>query len=252
MKDREDSAVDRTMAILSWLSTDRPDATVPRLCSELDIPRASAYRILQTLRAWEAIEYNPKTKFLQLGPKLLEFARAYRQNADLPRIARPYLTKLRDETGDTVSLNIVTGCERICIEEVRSVHRLNWWTPPGTRGPLYAGATGKVLLAFMQPERLREIAQSIEMKPLTPTTPTSWEQVVGQLEQIRRDGYYICGGEIAQGVIGLAVPILDKEGYTVAAITLSVPLVRWQTESAQEYIPLIRKAARSISEAYLG
>ncbi len=248
----KDSAVDRAISILVWLGANPSSPTVAQMCENLNVPKASAYRILHTLRSWELIEFNSQTKLLQLGPRLLDLARAYSQSADLPKIALPYLTRLRDQTGDTTSLNIVLGNERICIQEARSIHQLNWSVPPGTRGPLYAGSTGKAILAFMRPEKLREIKSSLELKQLTPATPTSWSTLTLQFEQIRKDGYCVSISEIAHGVAGLAAPILDKDGFSIGSINLSVPLVRWSEESVETYPLLIKDAARSISRAYLG
>jgi DNA-binding IclR family transcriptional regulator len=252
MEKRDDSAVDRAVSILVWLGTDPSTRTVSHLCSELDIPIASAYRILHALRAWELIEFDSQSRVLKLGPRLLDLARAYRQTADLPRIALPYLTQLRDQTGDTTSLNIVLGNERICIEEARSVHQLNWSVPPGTRGPLYAGSTGKTILAFMRPEKLRQIRPALKLKQLTSSTPTNWDDIVAQFEKIKRDGYCASVSEVGEGVAGMAAPILDREGYSVGSINLSIPLVRWSQESLRRFIPLVKSAADSISREYGG
>jgi DNA-binding IclR family transcriptional regulator len=240
------------MAILHWLSAGPRAASVAEISTELDIPKATAYRIINDLKEWDVVEYDAQTRLYALGPRLLEFSAAYSKSTSLTEIARPHLTRLRDKTGETVSLNILLKHERICAYEARSVHGLHWSVPPGARGPLYAGSTGKAILAYMHPEKLVELQETLELEPLTPTTPTDWDRILSELEEVRTFGYCSTIGEVTPGVAGLAVPILDENGYSIGAINLSAPLVRWDDDTLQEYIPLIRDAAVAISNEYRG
>jgi DNA-binding IclR family transcriptional regulator len=225
-------------------------ASVAELSTELDIPKATAYRIINDLREWDVVEYDAQTRLYALGPGLLEFSAAYSKSTSLTEIARPHLARLRDKTGETVSLNILLKHERICVYEARSIHGLHWSVPPGTRGPLYAGSTSKAILAYMHPEKLLEVKETLELEPLTPATPTSWEIILGELEQVRILGYCSTLGEVTPGVAGLAAPILDENGYSIGSINLSAPLVRWDDETLQEYAPLVKDAAATISNEH--
>lgn len=240
------------MAILHWFSTDHQTATVKELSTQLDIPKATVYRIINDLKEWRVIEYDARAKGYRLGPRLLEFSRAYSQSTSLTEIARPYVTKLRDRTGETVSLNIVLANERICIKEARSIHALNWSVPLGTRGPLYAGSTGKAILAFMNPEELQTIRETLELKSITPVTPTDWDTLEAEFEEIRDQGYCTSEAEVTPGVGGLAAPLLNERGHSFGSINLSAPLVRWEKESVERYVPLVKETARAISREYGG
>ena len=244
------SAVGRAMAILYWFSPERQEATVAQLSSDLGIPPATTYRIVRDLKDWGMIDYDPLTKKNRLGPMVLNFAKVYSQSTTLVKIAHPYMQELRDQTGETVSLNVVIDNERICIDEVRSIHGLHWSVPPGTRGPLYAGSTGKAILAYMEPAQLCRIQETLELKPLTPITPTDWETIHADLDKVRRQGYSVTVGEAGPGVGGCAAPILDEDDHSAGAINLSAPLIRWTDENVERYKVLVRETAMKISRAY--
>ncbi len=252
MRKNTGSAVARVFDILSWFSDERPTGTVTQLSTQLRIPKATTYRILSDSRKASVVEYDSQTKLYRLGPRVLEFSRTYSQSTNLVKIARPYVTELRDKSGETVSLNVMLRHERICVEEARSLHQLHWSVPPGTRGPLYAGSGGKVILAFIDPKKLMAIKAAIDLKPLTPDTPTDWNRLADEFEQIREVGYCLAIGEVGEGVGGLAAPILDENGFSVASINISGPLLRWSPQVARTYIPLIKEYSQAISKLYQG
>jgi DNA-binding IclR family transcriptional regulator len=241
------STLSRALAILDWYAEDHAAATAAELSSQLDIPRATLYRILNELKQWDLIVYDPDRKAYLLGPRVLNFARSYSRGSNLLQIARPVILELRDRTGETASLHIVFNNERLCVDEVPSQHALHWSVPQGRRGPLYAGAAGTVLLAFLPGDRLEAYKGTIDLKILGRNSVETWDQLLRKLDKIRNVGYAISSEEHFDGVGGIAAPILDEVGVAIASITVSAPLVRWKKENIASYIPLLIQGAKDIS-----
>jgi DNA-binding IclR family transcriptional regulator len=252
MKKPKASSVSRAIAILSMLSKYKETVSVAEITERLNIPRATAYRIVGELESLNVLIYNPDTKRYKLGSRVLEFARGFNQSTSLIQIADPEMIKVRNLTGETISLNIPRNGERISIHEVRSQHALCWTVPPGTYGPLYAGSTGKAILAFMRPEEFDRVKKLIRLVPLTLHTPTDWETIDNQLKLVREQGYSITVGEVTEGTAGIAAPILDADGFCVASLNLSTPLPRWNKKVALKFTPLVIEAAKKISHDYHG
>jgi IclR family transcriptional regulator, KDG regulon repressor len=241
------SALSRGLAILNYFDVEHNFAKASELSSQFGIPRASLHRILNELMSCGLIDYSPRTKLYSLSPKILEFTRSFYRSSNLIQIARPFISKIQEETSETASMHIIIEDERICVEEVPSRHNLHWSVPPGRRGPLYAGAAGTVLLAFMNPIRMHEILEEIKIKPLARNTPSSVEELLGKISVIRDLGYAISEEEHYDGVAGIAAPVLDENGNSIASITVSVPMVRWNDKFASLYVPLIVESSHSVS-----
>lgn len=242
------SSISRALAILSWFDTEHVFARASELSTQLDIPRATLHRILNELVSWDLIEYSPSLRTYSLGPHILELARTFNRSSDLLQTARPYIAKVRDETGETASLQIIIGDERICVEEAPSYHSLHWSVPPGRRGPLYAGAAGTVLLAYMQPDKLEAYLKTIELKHMAKNSPNSKEELLARLRKIREVGYAISAEENYSGVVGIAAPVLDEAGFAIASVTVSTPFDRWTEESEAAYLATVKRAADTISD----
>lgn len=242
------SSISRALVILDWFDTEHVFARASELSTQLDIPRATLHRILNELISWDLIEYSPSLRAYALGPHILELARTFSRSSDLLQTARPYIAKVRNETGETASLQILIGDERICVEEAPSYHSLHWSVPPGRRGPLYAGAAGTVLLAYMQPDKLQAYMKTIELRHMAKNSPASIEELQARLQKIREVGHAISAEENYSGVVGIAAPVLDEAGFAIASVTVSIPFDRWTEESAATYLVTVKKAADTISD----
>ena len=246
------SAISRAIAIIDWISSCKDgSASVLEMASKLKIPRASAYRIVNELSEWGVLEYDAMSKRYRLGPKVLHFARSFIQRNELIKIADPSMVKLRDSTNETVSLNIPLGGERICIHEIRSSNFLKWAIPPGTRAPLYPGASGKCILAFMQPDKAKAVLEDHVLMSETGQTQLDADMIMRELENVRLSGYCTSVEEVHTGAAAVAAPILNEEGYSVGCITLTAPLARWNEEIVSQLIPQTVECATSVSNAMM-
>jgi DNA-binding IclR family transcriptional regulator len=102
--------------------------------------------------------------------------------------------------------------------------------------PLYAGAAGKVMLAW-EAEKLDDMeAVADELPPVGPSSITSFEALEAELEAIRRRGYATSESEVVQGASSVAFPLFAR-GEIVGAINISGPANRWDDEKIERHLP---------------
>ncbi len=167
--------------------------------------------------------------------------------SDVRTIALPVMVRLQEQTRETISLYILEGSERVCVERLESPETVRIVARVGRRIPLYAGSAGKVFLAFMPENRREMILRDIELIPMTEQTITDMDALRDNLDQIREKGYAVSRGEWIIDASGTAAPIFDQRGLITAAISISGPGQRFTDEKIKEIADLLVKETAQIS-----
>ncbi|HOV41959.1 MAG TPA: IclR family transcriptional regulator, partial [Oscillospiraceae bacterium] len=110
---------------------------------------------------------------------------------------------------------------------VRMVSRI------GLRQPVYCTAVGKAMLAELPLEKVREIWDGSEIKKYTPNTITDFNDLLNELEEIRKNGYAIDNEENELGVRCIAASIKNFEGRADNAFSISAPVSRLGDERVE-------------------
>jgi DNA-binding IclR family transcriptional regulator len=133
-------------------------------------------------------------------------------------------------------------------QNVRIVARI------GRRLPLYAGSAGKVLLAFLPFDHQEEIIRKTIFIPYTSETIIDPDNLRKELNRIRKQGYAFSMGEWVADAAGIAAPIFDHKANVVAALTISGPSTRFNSETQKNLIKIIIPSAERISRdlGYIG
>lgn len=209
------------------------------------LDKSTASRLLGFLQKRQLITRDALTKRYSVGPALLSLAAVTLQSSDLRRVARQYLGRIRDLTGETVSLHLRIGPERVCIDGVESNHVIRRVVPLGQPIPLYVGPSGKAILAYL-PER--EIGQMLKSARITSDERTHLSR---QLMTIRERGAMVAIGDRTPGVGAISVPLFDPSG-PVGAITVAGPADRWNLDRLNQNEVAISAMAAEISSALGG
>ena len=235
-----DTTLTKGLRILETLCQSDRRRGVTELASELGLQKSNTHRLLQTLTQLGYVEkdedggrYGPTLRLWELGAMVAD-------RLDIRVVARPYLTKLAEETQETVHLSILSGLEVIYIDKVDSPFPIRAYSRVGGRAPAHCVATGKVLLAF-EGKAGEETLLASKPKKYTATTICTADNLAKQLAQIRRRGYAINRGEWKEGVNGLAVPIFDHSGKAIAAVGITLPPI-------QPSLALIQKLKRRAAD----
>jgi len=237
----------RAISILDCFSPDKTELGVRELARHLGLSRSTVGRLLTTMHTAGILSQNPTLGAYALGPKVLAWASVYTGALDVRAKALPALKELHRLTRESMTLYILDGNERVCVERIESPEHIRVFVRLGERMPLHAGASGKVLLAFLPAERRDALLKSIPLSRLTPNTIVSRVQLVRELATIRKQGYAVSVGERVLGAASVAAPIYGAEGNVVAALNITGPMPRVTDAKLSEYVPLVLKATAKIS-----
>jgi DNA-binding IclR family transcriptional regulator len=119
----------------------------------------------------------------------------------------------------------------------------------GRTQPLYAGASSKLLLAFMD-ESQWDLMLDTPLESLTATTITEPGRLLDQLHQIRQQGYAVSDGEIDVGARAVAVPIRDGHGEVIAALSIEGPGSRMADDTLMQYLEMLLEEADLIYQEF--
>lgn len=243
-------SVERALNILEAFTAAEPELTATDLSRKLVLNKSTVHRLAGLLERRGLLSRNPKTRAYALGPAIFRFVGLVLRQGDIASLSLPLMVALRDQTGETIGLNIRVGRNRTCIAQIESLHELRMRLDIGKLLPLYCGAAGKVLLAHMAPEEIEAVIRETGLAPLGPGSIRDPEVLRRQLGAIRRDGFAISKEERTAGGHTLAAPLRDRNGLVVASLSVYGPAVRLPDARIEELRPVVIAVAAAISRAF--
>ena len=213
------------------------------------LPKATASRLLSTLAYRGLAVKDPATGRHMLGPGLLGLAQGVTRGGELvASLAKPGLIMLRERVDETIMLHVRTGIEAICVEELRGDFPLSFTVLVGTPTPLHVGASGKVLLAFMEPAEQARLLRALKLYRVTAKTTTDLNALTRELEQIKKRGWALTTGEANEGSTALSVPVRGPHGILLA-VGIAGPVLRLPRRRLLGHLGDLQSAAKLIESA---
>lgn len=240
------STAENVLDVLLLFDVARPELTADEISRLIGAPRSTTYRYIRTLRDKGFLERTAHDTF-RLGPRLLQFARLAVRQEDVGRIALPFMEELCQKTRETVLLTRLFDGYAVCIERVEAPQAVRITFERGQIQPLHAGASSKVLLAYLPEEKVDKHV-TLPLQAFTPNTVTDLEELKAQLRQVRRQGYCLSESEVDAGATSIAVPVLDRHRKVVAGLSVAGPTFRMDRAVVDRTLTLLRDAAATIEQ----
>jgi IclR family acetate operon transcriptional repressor len=220
------------------------------VAGELGVHKTTASRLLATLAASGLLERDTATRCYRLGARLVSFAGAAVSRLPVVSQARPELEQLSSATAETANLAILDGSYVVYVDQVTPSHAVVMASWVGRRSPAHASSSGKALLAFGDGD-VRERVLSRPLERLTDRTVTDPDRLRSVLEETRRRGYARSVGELEDGLITMAAPVL-VDSIAVAAVSVSGPGFRIPPRDHPHLGQLLLNAAAAIGHRMSG
>jgi IclR family pca regulon transcriptional regulator len=180
---------------------------------------------------------------------VLLLGRAALESLELPELALPYLQQLQAQVGETVNMAILDGASIVYILRLKTDIIVNIRLFVGSRLSAHCTSMGKAMLAFLPEDELDAILGQIDYQALTERTARSREQLLADLENVRRLGFAVNDQELALGLRSVASPVFNRQ-RVIAAVNIAVPAGRVGYDRvSQDLGPAIRNTAQRISNA---
>ena len=117
--------------------------------------------------------------------------------------------------------------------------------------PAHLASGGKALLAHLSPQALAELYPP-EGVAQEGVDAAAVELLQRELTAVHRRGYAVNSGILERGIAAVAVAIQDASGSAIAAVSISLPTVRYSAGRMPELVAALRRATDGISEYLQG
>jgi DNA-binding IclR family transcriptional regulator len=210
---------------------------------------ATAHRILKTLQSQSYLEQDPQTRAYSLGIGILKLASLIADRHDEVALLAGELIRMRDLTGETMSLHRRVGDRRVCIAEEVSRQPVKVSSGVGKSYPLNGGAASKAIMSMLPDEEVERILDLGREDP--DLKPPDRETFLRAVAETRKRGYATSRGETVPGATGIAVPIRRADPLSPGAIDLAGPSDRVTRRIVELALPEMKAAAQQIMEVNL-
>jgi DNA-binding IclR family transcriptional regulator len=236
----------RALDILECFTQDGTSLSLVEIGRRVQLTAPTTHRLVKALVS-RGFLIGDASRHYTLGPAVMQLASVVMHRTEnLAAVASPAIERLRDLIGETVSLHCLLGDDRICVAEYVSPERIRMESGIGGVYPLYAGAAGKAMLAWL-PEVLDRVATRLE--PHGPATITDPAELAKELARVRRRGYAQSEGEVVVGATSMAVPLFGSNGSVIGAINVAGPSTRWnRSKIARFRDDVVREADQLMRE----
>ena len=241
------SSVMKVFGILQALGEERENG-ITELSQRLMMSKSTVYRFLQTMKTLGYVAQEGESEKYVLTLKLFELGALALQNVDLIRSADIQMRELSHQTREAIHLGALEEDSIIYIHKIDSLYNLRMYSRIGRRNPLYSTAIGKILLAWRNEDEVREIMSDVEFVQSTATTLKNVDALQAALTQVKQQGFGEDIEEQEEGIRCIAVPVFDRFGVVIAGLSISFPTIRFVEENKTEYVAMLHRAARAVSE----
>ncbi|MEQ8195924.1 MAG: IclR family transcriptional regulator, partial [Rhodospirillales bacterium] len=239
-------SVERAIAILFLVvQSDRPMG-LSEISRAIGLDKATALRLLSTLAHAKLVQQDPITRRYMPGANVSRLYSSWR--SDLRHISRPHLESLLRQVQESVCLVCPRGTERVTIDALAAAHELCVVPSIGSAVPIYAGASGRVLMAFTHESERERIIKITGLRSVVPGRPIDRKTYLPQLEDVRKQGYAFSIGDVTPGSSAISAPVFDADSNIVATVVVRGPQTRLMEQELIKIAPLVMKTADNISQ----
>ena len=234
----------RTLEVFEAFGRAQKPLTLSELASTIGVPLSSCHGLVATLRNRGYVYSVGNNRQVYPTRRILDVAEAIVRNDPLLETAAPVLTRLRDDTGETVILGTREGDAVVYLEVIEGLHTIRYSAKPGEMKPLHSSAVGKAMLASLDEADLAKTISRIALKQITGVTLADENSLRRDLEKGRRRGVFVTRGENVADVMGMAAP--TTPGGQPLAVALAGPIQRMD-RSFDAHAKHLQQAARELS-----
>ena len=213
-------SVMKAFAILKAFHDPEEWVTACELSRRANLPEASGYRLIQTLEDIGAVVRGPRGRY-RTGLLLLSLSRNVTVSELLRDASQALMNECSERLGLTLHLGVLEQGMVTYVAKVVPAGAFPVYTKVGGQLEAYCSGLGKVLLAFLPDEQMESVVMDGALVALTPHTITSAQALRTELKRVREQGYALDDRENQADMRCIAVPVSDREGRAVAALSAS-------------------------------
>lgn len=242
-------SVKRAFKILEQFRDKNLSLSVPEIALELGLPRTTAHDLVHTLLACGYLERveNGSHRFT-LGLRVFELGSIYASQLDIHQEGMKIAKKISRGCDETVQMGIRDNTDVVFIVRVDSSQTLRLVSAVGSRLPAHCTAVGKMLLSALSNDELSNLFQGQKhLSAMTANSITSIDDLAKEMDVIRKRGYAYDDCESNEDARCVAAPVYDRNGSICAAMSITVPVTRMDSNRKKKLVPIVQQGAKELS-----
>lgn len=228
------AGLEKGLAILEAFDNDHPRLTPTQAAQLTGLTRTAARRYLLTL---EHLGYTTSdgTRF-SLSPRVLKVGWSYFDSARLPRTVQPFLQQITAAVGEPAYLSVLDDWELVFICRTGTSRVMNTGFVLGARVPAPLASAGVMMLASEPEDKVKAWLEDCVLTPYTPYTIMQHDRLFTEVRKAGAQGYALVEQQLQIGVRGVAVPLRDRHGKVIAALSVNMQIGTETAEQALERV----------------
>lgn len=227
----------RVVLLIETLAERQP-MRLDDITAELEIHKSNALRLVTTMRNHGWVTVNENRTLYSLGPGLVRIGQAAVPDIELSK-ALELAGELRDLSGETVHVSVISGQRMVVVGKVESTNALRVSLDVGSSDALHSTAVGKVALASLPDDELDRTIAELDLVASTPNTITDRDRLREEILQARESGYALNLEEGRSGVGSVAMSLSFGGGAQPFSLSITGPIERWSKEAILENLPKV-------------
>lgn len=246
-EDSASSSVQRAFAIIRALAaTQASGGRITHLAKATGLTQATTHRLLQGLVAEHIVEQDASSRLYRLSIDFFALAAQAGNAMDLRALCRPSMLRLCASLGDTIFLLVRSGFDAVCLDRSEGPFPIRSFTGDiGGRVALGIGQGSLAILALL-PEAEREEVIRFNLPRVREYGVLDEVYLRTEIERVRQLGFAGRNTGLLEGMAGVAVPVLDREGRAVAALSVGTIASRLSPDRLPTVVELLQREAAAI------
>jgi len=219
-------SLSRALWLMNALAECPQGLSLSEVAHRVQLPTSTAHRLLTTLQNERYVRFESERSAWLIGVQAFQVGSTFVRSRDMVAMARPYMRRLMEESGETVNLAISDRTEVVYLAQVECHKMMRAIAGPGGRAHMHCSGVGKALLAHASPSDVTDIIQAKGLARETPKTISKPDAMKAELSLTRERGYAIDDEENAIGLRCVAGVIFDEHAEPLAGLSVSGPMAR--------------------------
>jgi len=214
-------AVTRALSLLDLLAQQREPMSLARLATDLALPKSSVHGLCNTLVSFGYLRRQIDGAFL-IGPRVMGLAEAFVAGTNVAQEFNALWSGAGAAPEETVILSVLSGADALYVAVRNSARPLGLAFNVGMRLPAHLTGSGKAMLAFKEPEFVRQLFPPGPLPQMTKKGPRDVEELLKELAVARRRGWSVDDQTVREGVYSFGAPVFDASGQVVAGVAVCI------------------------------
>jgi DNA-binding IclR family transcriptional regulator len=238
--------LEKGLQVLGLFDVEHPEWTLKEIRERAGLPKATSFRLVKTLENQKYLTYDPDKGTYHLGSNMLRAAYLALSHSELVRMSRPFVRRLAETTTETVDLSVWTDQGAMIVDTVYTSRPFRPNNPPGMVMKGLANVHSKLYVA-LGPESAWPQVIAESSVPRTQHTITEPEELMNELQKVRREGVAFGLQEHNLGMCAVGAPVFGVNSEVRAVLAVVVPSERFGPPEMRDYAAAVTRVGRELS-----